>query len=633
MTERKILLVDFDEESLASLSSLVYEEGFQAETARDGLAGYEKFKADNFDLVILEPMLPKLHGFELCKRISQDPVKRTPIIIVTGIYREPSCKMEALQVYGASAFFTKPWNREDLRAKILQLLVQSGKAPGDRAERAAAPAASAGPRVKEIPAEKFPSREPRMKTDMDEIERELNEVVSGLAAKPIKKVMKEAVRQKTGPKEALNSEIDAMLKDAIGEIGMEAKKKKPEASPKDLIDLIPELRAHRVEAAAPTARPAPEVKPAEAAKPAPTARPAPPVIPNLWPKAESRIPFARETKAKVPAPASPANNIPPAASRVPIGARKVPFGIDQTLMEIEKISYDLPKIPPEPKKVISEPETPPLEDKKVYFDEYAEPPKKKSSFAVIGGVVGAIVIAGGVTFLVLKSNKPSEPPANMVSSLQPSLPAEFTLRQEELQTPPLTVQPEPKPTAKKPAVQTEERPAPEFIAPVQAPLTPPSEASMLGQESAPARTDSPAQDSEPSRAIPTETITPSLAAQPQAEQQAPLPPSVQPGDLVPLEEVDIQPALIKRIEPRYPPLAFSMGQSGTVTVNSLISETGDVIRTEILKGIRGGRGFESAAETAIKQWKFRPARKGGVNVKVWKPIEINFKLSESPPKE
>lgn len=123
MKDKKILVVDFDEESLISLSNLVFEEGFQAVTAMDGLSAYEKFKAEDFDLVMIEPMLPKLHGFELMKRINQDPVKKTPIIVVTGIYREPSCKMEALQVYGAAAYFTKPWNKDELRSKMLNLLV------------------------------------------------------------------------------------------------------------------------------------------------------------------------------------------------------------------------------------------------------------------------------------------------------------------------------------------------------------------------------------------------------------------------------------------------------------------------------------------------------------------------------
>jgi protein TonB len=103
-----------------------------------------------------------------------------------------------------------------------------------------------------------------------------------------------------------------------------------------------------------------------------------------------------------------------------------------------------------------------------------------------------------------------------------------------------------------------------------------------------------------------------------------------PGDLVLLDRVSIPPTLIKRVDPKYPLQAFNMGISGTLTVNALINETGDVVRTEILKGIKGGYGFEKSAETAIRQWKFRPAEKDGVPVRVWKPIDINFKMSQTP---
>ena len=103
MNDKKVLIVDFDPESLVALSNLVYEEGFQAETATDGLTAYEKFRSGRFDLVILEPMLPKLHGFELCKRIVNDPERHIPVMIVTAIYREPQCKHDALTVNGAAA--------------------------------------------------------------------------------------------------------------------------------------------------------------------------------------------------------------------------------------------------------------------------------------------------------------------------------------------------------------------------------------------------------------------------------------------------------------------------------------------------------------------------------------------------
>jgi TonB family protein len=92
--------------------------------------------------------------------------------------------------------------------------------------------------------------------------------------------------------------------------------------------------------------------------------------------------------------------------------------------------------------------------------------------------------------------------------------------------------------------------------------------------------------------------------------------------------VEVPPVLIKRVEPKYPPLALRSGAAGTVTVNALISETGDVLRTEILKGIKDGFGLEDAALAAIQQWKFRPARKDKVDVRVWKSFDITFKQNQ-----
>jgi protein TonB len=101
------------------------------------------------------------------------------------------------------------------------------------------------------------------------------------------------------------------------------------------------------------------------------------------------------------------------------------------------------------------------------------------------------------------------------------------------------------------------------------------------------------------------------------------------GDLVALANVDVAPVLLKKVDPKYPLQALNMGVGGTVTVNALIAETGDVIRTEILKGIKGGYGLERAAETAIRQWQFKPAEKDGASVRVWKPLDIVFKTNPS----
>ncbi|MFB0564926.1 MAG: TonB family protein [Candidatus Aminicenantaceae bacterium] len=101
--------------------------------------------------------------------------------------------------------------------------------------------------------------------------------------------------------------------------------------------------------------------------------------------------------------------------------------------------------------------------------------------------------------------------------------------------------------------------------------------------------------------------------------------TVKEGDLISISLADTPPVLVKKVSPTYPPVALRTRAEGKVIVNALISETGDVIKTEILQGIKGPYGFNRAAQKAVEQWKFRPAIKEGKKVKVWKPVTIVFK--------
>ncbi|MGD2245743.1 MAG: TonB family protein [Candidatus Aminicenantes bacterium] len=101
-------------------------------------------------------------------------------------------------------------------------------------------------------------------------------------------------------------------------------------------------------------------------------------------------------------------------------------------------------------------------------------------------------------------------------------------------------------------------------------------------------------------------------------------PPVKEGDLLPLDQVDIPPESIKRVNPEYPAVAKRMNIQGTVIINALISEKGDVIDTAIIRGIEGPFRLNEAAQKAVQKWKFKPAMKGNKAVKVWKPIAIKF---------
>ncbi len=605
MKDKKILVVDFDEESLISLSNLVFEEGFQAVTAMDGLSGYEKFKAEDFDLIIIEPMLPKLHGFELMKRINQDPIKKTPIIVVTGIYREPSCKMEALQVYGAAAYFTKPWNKDELRAKMLNLLVNGlekktaeQEPPAKKFDNPLPPPPKTPPPPKSSPPplavewghlkSQATPREPKVSKGLGDIEKELRAAVSGLAGPAQKKEpVRDIFKEKKEAKASVDRDIEAMLKGAIGGLGLEEKKKKPEPAVRPIPIFKPEPRLEKLEK-------------------------------------KEKIPIAKEIKERIPLQDKIGNNILHPSARAPISAQKAPFGIDQTLIEIDKIPLEMEKGHPAPEK------------KKPFFDEYAEPAKKKPRLGLMGGMAAAVLIVAGSTFIVIKSKKPKEAPRQMVSSLQSSLPSEFALRQNEVQASSASKQNEPSPDQKKPAAKPTEQTDTSEIVNQIAPALPNENPQVSLEIQLPPNSEATMPSNEQATSLKTENMTPTEAA-PRAQPQSEAPPTGEPavekskpGDLVPLAKVEIPPTLLKRVDPKYPLQAFNMGISGAVTVNALISETGDVLRTEILKGIKGGYGFEKSAETAVRQWKFRPAEKDGVPVRVWKAIDINFKMSQTP---
>jgi len=108
MGMKKILIIDYDQTSLASLSATLSNEGFEVVTAGDGQVGWEKFQSEKPDLVLMEAMLSKIHGFELCDRITKNPARKVPVFIMTGVYRDRVYRTEALRTYGASEYFEKP---------------------------------------------------------------------------------------------------------------------------------------------------------------------------------------------------------------------------------------------------------------------------------------------------------------------------------------------------------------------------------------------------------------------------------------------------------------------------------------------------------------------------------------------
>jgi len=118
----KMLIVDYDSRSLDAIARLFEGRKFEIIKAADGLAAYDKFKLERPDIVILEAILPKLHGFDLTSRIRLESRGDVPVVIVTGLYRGAQYRHEALTSFGASAYFEKPYKEEELVRTVVGLL-------------------------------------------------------------------------------------------------------------------------------------------------------------------------------------------------------------------------------------------------------------------------------------------------------------------------------------------------------------------------------------------------------------------------------------------------------------------------------------------------------------------------------
>ena len=83
----KILIIEDEESILMALEDDLKIEGYQVSSAKDGQEGFSMAKEQGYDLIILDIMLPKMNGFEVCKQLRQAGIT-TPILILTAKSQE-----------------------------------------------------------------------------------------------------------------------------------------------------------------------------------------------------------------------------------------------------------------------------------------------------------------------------------------------------------------------------------------------------------------------------------------------------------------------------------------------------------------------------------------------------------------
>ena len=115
----KILIIEDEESILMALTDDLALEGYEVASARDGLKGLSMAKEEAHDRIVLDIILPKMDGFEVCKQLRQAGVG-TPILMLTAKSQEID-KVLGLEL-GADDYVTKPFSPRELLARVKAIL-------------------------------------------------------------------------------------------------------------------------------------------------------------------------------------------------------------------------------------------------------------------------------------------------------------------------------------------------------------------------------------------------------------------------------------------------------------------------------------------------------------------------------
>lgn len=115
----RILLVEDEQGLILTLTDRLKSEGFTVDSAADGVLGFEKARAGQYDLIILDVMLPKKNGYDVCRDLRQKGIE-TPVLMLTA-KGETIDKVLGLKL-GADDYLTKPFEVIELLARVEALL-------------------------------------------------------------------------------------------------------------------------------------------------------------------------------------------------------------------------------------------------------------------------------------------------------------------------------------------------------------------------------------------------------------------------------------------------------------------------------------------------------------------------------
>jgi TonB family protein len=641
MNNQKILLIDYDPASITKTATPLTKAGYSVEVAKDGLSGLAAFERMKPALVLVEAMLPRKHGFEVCQEIKAKPGgKSTPVLITSAVCRGRKYRMDALQIYGCDEYVEKPIPDAELVSMIERLIDAAATATEDvkrDLSRAIDTVATDGPAAIDSMSD-------------DELEAKIDSLLMG---------------------DELDSPFPATTT-ATSEPDPETPAAAPVATP---VALVPE----------PTIAAEPAVETTSVEEPSDgtdsleaeediqilATSDHTPVGPLTSPdqgQPVETVAVAEDTGSDLTV-----QSAAEAAGSRPIAEPTEDSAFDgksemerrvAAMVEVEPPSIDSPLIDPLPAAddktdgdVFGENAATTDEQDALVADTETATPAKGGSKAILFGVA-AVIVLGAVGFLAFQQGwigAGSEP-----SAATPAIATETTTGNA-----PVAVEPKPEPVAATAIAQADTAAntvtdgnnvvdsAPPVVDPEpikiarQAqprPELPPEPKAFTGRTQA--EKDAAAQrqrEAEQALAAAAGSLQSSLLTNEFAEPTSaagddaqpvdvdldligtPEPPKPLRGQLFDINEVDTIPVPKRFTQPVYDELARRMRQQGEILVSVLIDETGKVANVELIKPIPNSR-LNGSTLTAARKWVYEPAIKAGVPVSVWKTERILFSL-------
>jgi TonB family protein len=660
MSKTTVLLIDYEPASIEQMKAPLLAAGYHVEVVMDGVAGLKAFTELKPDLVLIEAMIPKKHGFEVCQEIKNTTDgKRTPVVIATSIYKGRKYRNQALQNYGCDEYLEKPVGSEQLMEVCHKLL-------GDLEE-------AIDQVVKETSS---PSPAPAEPAGLGATEATLQKELEAMTEDDISDRLDEILGGDDTPQAVAS---DSSMSD-VAEMVDEIPAVEPTFAELPEVIAVDELP---VESAPLEATSATELPVEEEQAELTSVGEAPVEEVPLEATSATELPVEEAPVELTSVSEAPVEEVPletTSATEAPVEETPIEVApIEVTSVQEPPVEVTVNEAPQETEQ--EAPAVQELEGTTVREPVSTGSDSSRSGVGIWIGLAAVILIAvGSFMFIrgmggdtpalveqevpVVPASQAAETGATSPSTLEtleeltqpPSgTPVEMAEAVTEPVTRPVT-RPVAKPVAKpvaevvaEPVARPVAKPAAEVVAePVARPVTNPVAEVVAEPVADPAggfvaepgvqtpdtAVSNPESSSEMLMESPVEVPFEPVAAIPlqkaplveaPAPQVAPVPLKAKRGDLVPLREVDVKPVQTRNVKPRYHPMARQRGQQGTVTLDLLINETGRVTDVNIVKGIPRSQLNDMAA-IAARSWAYEPAMKDGVAVKVWKRVAIAFRL-------